>query len=128
MGRVRKQYYYRPAGDAFDAWDVERLIERAKHLPTREVPLASIAELDTPYWFGADGSPMTVRIMVRHMQLVRDVDPAHPVILGPDGQLMDGMHRVARALLEGRATVTAVQLPGPLDPDHRSVRPEDLPH
>lgn len=32
-----------------------------------------------------------------------------PVILGPDGRVMDGMHRIARAMLEGRTEVSAVR-------------------
>jgi hypothetical protein len=30
---VRKQYYFTPRADAFDAWDVEHLIELAKACP-----------------------------------------------------------------------------------------------
>jgi hypothetical protein len=32
-----------------------------------------------------------------------------PVILGPDGRVMDGMHRIARVLLDGRDQVSAVR-------------------
>jgi hypothetical protein len=44
------------------------------------------------------------------MELVQRADLRYPVILGAEGQLMDGMHRVARSLLEGRTTVSAVRL------------------
>jgi hypothetical protein len=123
---VRKQYYFRPSDDGFDAWDVTHLIELSANLPVKEAPLTSIRELDSVYWFGADGSPSTVRILVRHMQLVLDVDLSYPVILGSDGSVMDGMHRVARCLLEGRLTVPAVQFLEQPEPDHTNVRPEDL--
>lgn len=123
---MRKQYFFKPHGSAFDAWDVHRLVELSGDLPVREVPLSSIAEIDTVYWFGADGSPATVRVLVRHMGLVNAADLSFPVILGADGQLMDGMHRVAKALLEGRTTVRAVQFAEQPDPDHRNVRPEEL--
>jgi hypothetical protein len=123
---VRKQYYFRPSDDGFDAWDVTHLIELSANLPVKEAPLTSIRELDSVYWFGADGSPSTVRILVRHMQLVLDVDLSYPVILGSDGSVMDGMHRVARCLLEGRLTVPAVQFLEQPEPDHTNVRPQDL--
>ena len=32
-------------------------------------------------------------------------DVAYPIILGHDGRVMDGMHRIARALLDGRAEI-----------------------
>jgi hypothetical protein len=123
---VRKQYYFRPSEDGFDAWDVNHLIELSASLPVNEVPLTSIRELDTVYWFGADGSPATVRILVRHMQLVNDVDPSYPVILGSEGEVMDGMHRVARSLLARRTTVAAIRFLTQPEPDFRNVRPEDL--
>lgn len=50
------------------------------------------------------------------------------MILGADGRVMDGMHRIARALLEGRTTVPAVRFPVHPEPDHRGVHPDDLPY
>lgn len=41
---------------------------------------------------------------------------------------MDGMHRVARALLEGRSTITAVRFREDPEPDHRDCWPDDLPY
>lgn len=125
---MRKQYYFRPSEDGFDAWDVEHLIELSAGLPVVEVPLTSIRELDSVHWFGADGAPYTVRVMVRHMELVNQTDLAFPIILGTEGQVMDGMHRVARCLLEGREAVAAVRFVVQPEPDHRNIRPEDLPY
>jgi hypothetical protein len=128
MDAVRRQYYFRPSDHGYDAWDVDHLIELSGDLPVEEVPLSSIRELDTVYWFGADGSPMTVRILVRHMQRINEVNVSYPVILGAEGQVMDGMHRVARCLLEGRSSVAAVQFEEQPEPDHRNVQPADLPY
>jgi hypothetical protein len=125
---MRKQYYFRPSDEGFDAWDGDHLIELAASLPVTEVPLTSIRELDTVHWFGADGAPYTVRVLVRHMELVNRADISYPVILGSEGQVMDGMHRVARCLLEGRTTVPAVQFVVQPEPDHKNVKPEDLPY
>jgi len=125
---MRKQYYFRPSDDGFDAWDVDHLIELSADLTVTDLPLASIRELDTVHWFGADGAPATVRILVRHMELVNDVDLSYPVILGTEGQVMDGMHRVARCLLEGRESIAAVQFLVEPEPDFKNVRPEELPY
>jgi hypothetical protein len=40
---------------------------------------------------------------------------------------MDGMHRVAKALLDGREEIEAVQLERDPEPDYVGCRPEDLP-
>jgi hypothetical protein len=121
-------YYFEPRGEAFDAWDVDHLIELTSGLAVHDVALSSIAEIDSVFWFGADGSPTTVRILVRHMELVHAADLSFPVILAADGRVMDGMHRIAKALLEGRATVRAVRFKEPPEPDNTNVHPEDLPY
>ncbi len=104
--------------------DVDRLIDLTRDLPVKQIALSSIWELDTPYW----SQPLTVRQVAEHVRLVRDVDPAHPIILAADGRVMDGMHRVARALLEGRTTIPAVQFEVQPAPDFRNCTPEDLPY
>jgi hypothetical protein len=128
MSTVRKQYHFWPGTNGLDAWDVDRLIELSQALPVIEVSISSIGELDSNYWFGEGFGPPTVRSLVAHMQLVQEVDPTFPIILGVDGRVMDGMHRVARAILEGRWTIRAVRLGVHPEPDFRDCRPEDLPY
>ena len=100
-GELDDQYHYWPNGEAYDAWRVDRLIAAAEGLPVEQVAVEEIAELDTNYWFHAGHDP-TVRNVVRHARHALDgVDASHPVILGPDGRVMDGMHRIVRALLVG---------------------------
>jgi hypothetical protein len=41
---------------------------------------------------------------------------------------MDGMHRVARAILEGRTTIRAVRFEVEPEPDYRNCQPDDLPY
>ena len=91
-----------------------------------DVPLDAIWELDTPYWALPGAGPCTVDEVITHMRLVRDVDPSFPVILGGDGRVMDGMHRIARAVLEDRRTIRAVRFPVLPEPDFCGCRPEDL--
>jgi hypothetical protein len=38
------------------------------------------------------------------------------------------MHRIARAMLDGRTTIAAVRFSTDPDPDHRNCRPEELPY
>jgi len=90
--------------------------------------LGSIGDLDSDYWFDGSAATPTVRRIVEHIRLVQEVDLAYPIILGTDGRVMDGMHRVARALVEGRTTIMAVQFEVQPEPDFRDCRPEDLPY
>jgi hypothetical protein len=123
---VRKQYHFRPGEQGLDAWDVDRLIRLSADLPVTDVRVDSIRDVDTAYWALPGAEHPTVRELVGHLRLVLDVDPSYPVIMGSDGRLMDGMHRVARALLEGRTTVAAVRFPVDPEPDFRDTHPDDL--
>jgi elongation factor P hydroxylase len=125
---VRKQYHFWPGDEGLDAWDVDRLIRLSSRLPIREVPLESIVDVDTDYWFGGSSETPTVRNIVEHIRLVQDVDTSHPIILGADGRVMDGMHRIARAILEGQSSIGAVQFEIHPEPDYRNCAPEDLPY
>ena len=46
---MRKHYYFRPNGDKFDAWDVDRLVRLSSDLPVREIPVDAIADIDSVY-------------------------------------------------------------------------------
>ena len=125
---MRKQYHLWPAGTAFDAWDVDRLIQLSRGLPVHAVAVDSVREVDSAYWFDSSAPGPTVRAVVEHARLMLDADLSFPVILGPDGRVMDGMHRIARAMLEGTAEVSAVRLPVLPEPDYRDCQPADLPY
>jgi hypothetical protein len=68
----------------------------------------------------------TVRNVVEHARLMLTADLSYPVILGHDGRVMDGMHRIARALLDGVAEVSAARLPPQPEPDYRNIQPDQL--
>lgn len=52
---------------------------------------------------------MSLREMVTHMQAVNDADLEMPIILDEDGEVMDGRHRIMKALLLGKETIKAVR-------------------
>ena len=124
---MRKQYHFWPGAHGLDAWDVDRLIALAEGLPAEPVDVADIAEIDSEYWFDEWQRP-TVRSIVEHVRLIAEADLSYPVILGPDGRVMDGMHRIARALVEQREVVDAVRLPELPPPDFVDCRPDELPY
>ena len=124
---MRKQYHFWRGESGIDAWDVDRLIELSAGLPVEEVPLEDLFEIDSVYWFDALERP-TVRKVVEHFRLLQEVDRFYPIIVGPDNRVMDGMHRVARALLEGDTTIRGVRFEKLPEPDYRGCRPDELPY
>lgn len=125
---MRKQYHFWPAEAGFDAWDVDRLIELSRALPVERVAVDSIGEVDTSYWFEGSAEVPTVRKVVEHAKLMLEADRSYPIILGHDGRVVDGMHRIALALLEGRTEIDAVRFSSPLEPDYRNCQPHELPY
>ena len=84
-------------------YSVSELIHKSKGLPTLEIPLDHL-------YIGYGLGEMDLRKLVSHMKMTIEADMDYPIILDPDGTIMDGRHRVARALLEGRETIKAVRL------------------
>jgi len=125
---MRAQYHFRKSPEGLRAWDVRRLVQLSCGLVPERVPLSAIRELDEPYWSGAPGQQLTCREVVEHTHLMLESDPAFPVILSSDGRIMDGMHRVCKALLEGHDEIEAVRFVQDPEPDYVGVHPDDLPY
>ena len=125
---MRKQYHPVPSEDGLRIWDVDRLADLAKELPTRKVPLDEIWEIDEVRWFDGDKELPTCRAILEHMRLVMDSDTSFPILLGSDGRVMDGMHRVIKVALEGGKEVEAKQFLVDPEPDYVGVSLDDLPY
>jgi hypothetical protein len=123
---MRRQYHSRLVGGRKLIWDVHRLVELTRNLPVRQVPLSRIAELDEGFW--SDGKPSTCRSVALHARLIQEADLAYPIILCSAGRVMDGMHRVCKALLEDRPTIAAVQFERDPEPDYVDVDLDTLPY
>ncbi|MDP4011806.1 MAG: hypothetical protein Q8P72_06305 [Candidatus Roizmanbacteria bacterium] len=125
---MRKQYYFQPSKNGFYAWDVDKLVDKTKDIPQISVPLTQIKELDENFWYQGNDKIPTGRSFVDHMKLVQETDLKYPIILSQNGRVMDGMHRVAKALLLGHKEITAVQFAKDPEPDFEDVQENDLPY
>lgn len=84
------------------SWSVPRLFELSRNLPIMEVPLN---HLSLYYTY----EKLTLRDMVMHMNAVNNADLDKPIILDEDGDLMDGRHRLMKAMLLGKETIKAIR-------------------
>lgn len=123
---MRKQYHLRPSGRGFDAWDMDHLIEASKHLPVVQLDLNDIKELDENFWYQGENDIPSARSIAGHYKLIAAADLGHPVILSAEGRVMDGMHRIIKALVLGHKTIDAVILDPTPPPDFRNVLKEEL--
>lgn len=102
-------------GDKRLIWHTERLWEEAADLTPFEIAVADIQELDWNCWF--DSREPTLREIAKHSKRIQEADFSYPIILNEDGSLMDGGHRLCKALLEGQEKVQAVQFLTMPEPD-----------
>ena len=84
------------------SWSVSRLHELSRNFPRFLVPLDHLC-----VWYKY--SNLTLRGFVMHMRAVQTADLSYPIILDEDGELMDGRHRLMRAMLEGQPAILAVR-------------------
>jgi hypothetical protein len=90
--------------DGRRVWRVTSLIERAKGLEPFDLPLVALfsgSEVFDPIRSAYD--------LALHMKRALAADMDYPVILDAEGFVMDGWHRITRALVEGQGTVKAVR-------------------
>jgi len=83
-------------------WSVPRLVQLSSDLQVFDLPIAHMnlyAELGT----------YTLREFAGHVKAVINADMTKPIIIDEDGEIMDGRHRVMRAILEGIHSVKAVR-------------------
>lgn len=125
---MRKQYHFRRSERGLLARDVDRLVERSANLPTIDVLLSEIRELDETFWFDHEEQEPTCRRVALHAQLMNETDLSRPIVLSQDGRVTDGMHRVCKALIEGRKTIRAVRFDVEPEPDYVDVRSDELPY
>ena len=126
--KMRKQYHSRLVGSNNHVWDVHKLIRATSNLHSRDVSVDDIAEIDENWWYQELGSLPTPRSLALHMQSVHKTDLAYPIILCSEGRLMDGMHRVVKAMMENREYIQAVRFRVTPIPDFVNVSLDDLPY
>lgn len=129
MRTLRPQYHFRKTPTGIDAWLVRRLIELSCELPVSMIDPKSVKELHENHWYFHDPeSQPTPASLIEHMQLISGCDLSFPIILDSKGRIMDGMHRVCKAVLENVPVIPAVRFETDPKPDYTNCRPAELPY
>lgn len=91
-------------GNPLRYWYIDRLIALSADLPVIQVNIHDLGELDRVAWYGSSAHQgrLTVRQAVDHFRRVQEADLSCPIILSSENKLLDGFHRVAKALLAGQ--------------------------
>ncbi len=90
-------------------YSVNKIIPLTKDKVLQTIDLSSLDRQinnDTP-WRTKDGEPITIADVVNDKTLDKDhydtfskVDMSKPILIAPNGEIMDGNHRVGRAMID----------------------------
>src|SRR5579859_826276 len=114
---MRKQYYFRDSPRGLLAWDVDRLVAISSAFPRKMVPLNALRDADEAWLRESDA-------LDQHLKLIEEADLSYPIILSASGELMDGRHRVVKAIRQGALHIQAVQFESDPTPDFVGLRPD----
>ena len=97
---------YNPQCQNYDGkrYYVHDLIEHSKALKVEDVPIRWMQAND--YCAPCEAN---LKSFAEHIKRVNDADLDYPIILAPDGFVLDGKHRLAKAISLGNKTIKAVQ-------------------
>lgn len=86
-----------------DTWQTTRLITLAENLEVFDLPLKHL--------FIGHVYPniQSTKSYIRHILRVLDADLKYPIILSDDGSVMNGNHRIAKAIIENKESILAVR-------------------
>lgn len=92
-------------------WSVARLIKLAEDFPVYEVPVFTF-----PTYFWPWEDDLNLDSFISHVNRVQSADLDVPLLISPSGGIIDGTHRLCKAVLEKRETVKVKyfkELPSP---------------
>ena len=92
-------------------WSVARLIKLAEDFPVYEVPVFTFPTYNWPW-----EDEQTLDTFISHVNRVQSSDLDVPILISPSGGIIDGTHRLCKAVLEKRETVKVKyfkELPSP---------------
>ena len=125
---LRPQYHFRQTAQGLSAWRVQRLIELSSDLPVHKLNPLDFAELHANHWYFHDAAIPSPLSVIEHLRLIDQCDLKYPIILDAQGRVMDGMHRICKAVLHHVAHISAVQFETDPEPDYERCDPAKLPY
>ena len=89
--------------DGNKSWFVSRIIESSKDLPVQTMPIGALNI------YNLHPLITSMNSFVDHIKRVLEADLKYPIILDEEGYVMDGRHRITKALLHGKETIDFVR-------------------
>ena len=92
-------------------WDVYKLWEISKKISIKKVnPKALEENLNCDMW-GFSKGDFTGHTFLAHMKRIEDADFSHPLLVTEEGKILDGCHRLCKAIYNKHKSVNIIVLP-----------------
>ena len=96
-------------------WEVPRLIRLTKEQKLKPFKLyLNNIDLDVERWNNTNN----IFGYATHMKRVLNTELKYPIILDYSGCIIDGWHRIVKALIEGKEYINAVRFKEYIEPDY----------
>lgn len=93
-------------------WRCSRLFKLIENLPVLDIPLDHLC-----VFYKLKTYSPTLREFASEMKRIMKSDLKYPIILDEDGEVIDGRHRIIKALYLGHKTIKAVRFDINPEPD-----------
>jgi hypothetical protein len=91
-------------------WQLSDVLASAATRPVTYVAVHDFEQLDEDVWFAGTGRAPTLRELASEYGQVQAADLERPLLAVDGLGLLDGTHRIVRALVEGRSELPMVSL------------------
>jgi hypothetical protein len=100
-------------------WPAKYLYEKAKErgLKTESIKLRHLDISSLPW---QDGKIENIDCFLYHSVRIQNCDTSIPIIIRQDGYILDGWHRVCKAVLEGKKEIKAYRFEKYLPPEENN--------
>lgn len=96
-------------------YQIEDVWKATESLPTKEVQIDKLAKIfDTPIWADDVGNDTTVHKVLQnpdratsHTKMIENASLAFPILIDPKYDVLDGLHRLAKAYQAKQRTIKA---------------------
>jgi len=104
-----------------DYWSAPYLYKKVKERQLKPSKV-HLKHLDLSCLPWSDGSIRSIDDFLYHSIRVQNTDTLIPVIIGWDGYIMDGWHRLVKAVLEGKKTIKAYRFESYVEPEKKGEK------
>ena len=97
-------------------WSAKYLYEKVAELEIK-FEFMNLRHIDFSGMPWQSGSVESMDVFMYHMNRISNCDPSIPIVMGEDGRIMDGWHRLAKQVMDGASEIRVYRFETYIEPD-----------